>query len=138
MSTQPESGVSRNFLRPEEVPVGRPEEAPVGQMITIAADHPALPGHFPGRPIVPGVVLLDQALLAVLPALAAGRTLLRSEIASAKFLSPVGPGETLQLQTAVQSTGDVDTVRFEIGSASDAAPRKIASGIFKLHFVPRS
>ena len=122
MSDQAESGVRRNFL----------------QMISIAPDHPALPGHFPGRPIVPGVVLLDQVLLAVLPALADGRTLLRSEIASAKFLSPVGPGETLQLQTAVQSAGDVDTVRFEIASTNEAAPRKIASGSVKLHFAARS
>ncbi|MBS1142561.1 MAG: hypothetical protein H6R13_4014, partial [Proteobacteria bacterium] len=27
------------------------------------SDHPALTGHFPGRPIMPGVVLLDQAIL---------------------------------------------------------------------------
>jgi 3-hydroxyacyl-[acyl-carrier-protein] dehydratase len=30
-----------------------------GEHLSIAADHPALPGHFPGQPIVPGVVILD-------------------------------------------------------------------------------
>ena len=31
----------------------------------IATDHPCLPGHFPGRPLVPGVVLLDRVLAAI-------------------------------------------------------------------------
>ena len=58
----------------------------------VPADHPALAGHFPGRPIVPGVVLLDRSLLLAGP-LPVGR---RWCIAQAKFLRPVGPGEVLR------------------------------------------
>lgn len=32
---------------------------------TIDPDHPSLAGHFPGRPIVPGVVLLERVLEAI-------------------------------------------------------------------------
>jgi 3-hydroxymyristoyl/3-hydroxydecanoyl-(acyl carrier protein) dehydratase len=31
----------------------------------ISADHPALAGHFPGQPIVPGVLLLREVLAAI-------------------------------------------------------------------------
>ena len=31
----------------------------------IDADHPCLPGHFPGQPLVPGVVILDRVVAAV-------------------------------------------------------------------------
>ncbi|HEU5245543.1 MAG TPA: hypothetical protein VFU09_00480 [Candidatus Udaeobacter sp.] len=31
----------------------------------IAADHPSLPGHFPGAPLVPGVLILDEVLAAL-------------------------------------------------------------------------
>jgi len=31
----------------------------------ISADHPSLPGHFPDRPLVPGVVILDEVLTAL-------------------------------------------------------------------------
>ena len=32
---------------------------------SIPHDHPSLPGHFPGRPIVPGVVMLERVLEAI-------------------------------------------------------------------------
>jgi 3-hydroxymyristoyl/3-hydroxydecanoyl-(acyl carrier protein) dehydratase len=65
---------------------------------TIPADHPALPGHFPGRPIVPGVLLLDAVLRAVAalhPHRAAPARLLR-----AKFPAPVAPGAEVEIALA--------------------------------------
>ena len=62
----------------------------------IAAGHAALDGHFPGRPVVPAVVLLAEVMAAVEAetALAASAWTL----ASAKFLAPAGPGDELTLQ----------------------------------------
>jgi len=57
------------------------------------ADHPALAGHFPARPIMPGVVLLDQAILFAERLL--GYQVAAWQIGSAKFFSPVAPGELL-------------------------------------------
>ena len=61
---------------------------------TISPDHPALAGHFPGRPVVPGVLLLESALAAI-PS--AGTWRLQS-IPAAKFLHPVLPGQVVQLR----------------------------------------
>jgi 3-hydroxymyristoyl/3-hydroxydecanoyl-(acyl carrier protein) dehydratase len=98
----------------------------------IAPDHPAFAGHFPGAPIVPGVVLLDAAVRAALerlrPAangLQEGCVELVCQISSAKFLSPVGPGDTLTLRLETTAAG---AVRFEISSAG----RKVAMGTLVL------
>ena len=61
--------------------------------------HPAFVGHFPGRPIVPGVLLLDAALHAL------GADGAACRIASAKFLQPVAPGVVLSLQAAPAGAG---------------------------------
>ena len=56
---------------------------------TIGADHPALPGHFPGDPIVPGVVLLNEVLSALPQAM---------NIPWAKFHAPLRPGEEFAIR----------------------------------------
>lgn len=88
--------------------------------LAVAADHPAYAGHFPGRPILPGVVLLDEALLAL--AAVQGMAAATGEIKSAKFLSPVQPGESLRLDYSSTTAG---VFRFEL----KAAERVVASGI---------
>ncbi len=89
--------------------------------LSVAADHPAYAGHFPGRPILPGVVLLDEAMHALACSLKLDAT--DAQIKSAKFLSPVGPGEPLQLRYTPTPRGDF---RFEILAGSRVA----ASGTF--------
>ena len=86
---------------------------------TVPAAHPAFPGHFPGRPIVPGVVLLDQAILFAETLL--GKPAGAWQIGNAKFLSPVGPAETLvfSLQT---------TPRGAIAFTVKSGERDVASG----------
>jgi 3-hydroxymyristoyl/3-hydroxydecanoyl-(acyl carrier protein) dehydratase len=80
---------------------------------TIAADHPALPGHFPGRPVVPGVVLLDR-----IDALLRERGLRIGECVHVKFIEAVAPLEPLALR--VEIDGD-RAARFTIHSASRCA-----------------
>lgn len=88
--------------------------------LPLAANHPALAGHFPGRPIHPGVVLLDLAQLAI--EAASGR---RCEtLAMAKFTSPAGPSDVLTLDYSLAD----DAARFEIRCGE----RRIASGRFTL------
>lgn len=56
----------------------------------IAPDHPAFPGHFPGRPVVPAVVLLAEVLAAVEQTTSQPPE--SWTLANAKFLAPVSPG----------------------------------------------
>ncbi|WP_045738406.1 dehydratase [Xanthomonas sp. MUS 060] len=58
-------------------------------------NHPSLPGHFPGRPVVPGVVVLDHVLQAV-EAVHGARAPLR--LPQVKFLQPLLPGQTARVE----------------------------------------
>lgn len=88
--------------------------------LPFSVDHPVFPGHFPGHPIIPGVLLLDWTQTAIEAQL--GQPLLA--LTEAKFHSPATPTDELALDFEVSA----GAVRFEIRSAA----RKIASGRFQL------
>ena len=61
----------------------------------IAPDHPCLPGHFPGRPLVPGVVLLDRVIAALEERHALPGPVRLPQV---KFVQPLLPGETARIE----------------------------------------
>ena len=90
-------------------------------MWQVPVDLPAFAGHFEGNPIVPGVVLLDQALVRA-QALFEGDGALW-QVTQAKFLKPVGPGECLRFVLEITPRG---SIRFDVVSGD----RVVASGAF--------
>jgi 3-hydroxymyristoyl/3-hydroxydecanoyl-(acyl carrier protein) dehydratase len=66
----------------------------------IGADHPSLPGHFPGGPLVPGVVILDE----VIAALAEWRENSQlSGIRLVKFLAPLQPEQAFTISFSLRN-----------------------------------
>jgi 3-hydroxymyristoyl/3-hydroxydecanoyl-(acyl carrier protein) dehydratase len=83
---------------------------------SIPQNHPSFAGHFPGNPIVPGVLLLERVM-----AYAQSQTNIPLEhcaLLNVKFLASVAPGDELNL-TLSESTADnfVFAVYIENGSA---------------------
>lgn len=95
--------------------------------LAIDAAHPAFAGHFPSRPVVPGVVLLDYSLRAIAASFGIDEETIASmicKIGSAKFLSPVGPGEALRLEV------DATRPASQMDAGRDGASTRYAMRIF--------
>jgi 3-hydroxyacyl-[acyl-carrier-protein] dehydratase len=69
--------------------------------LRVPAQHPALAGHFPGNPIVPGVMILDAVISAAQSWRGAGFHVER--LAFAKFLAPLKPEETARIDLLLQA-----------------------------------
>ena len=90
---------------------------------TIAPTHPALEGHFPGRPVVPGVMILDEVLAA-----AAGFTDAPiTGVIQAKFSALLRPGELCVVSFETSRQG----LRFQCRVEN----RIIASGLLAISGV---
>jgi len=88
--------------------------------------HPSLAGHFPGDPILPGVVVLDRVLEAAEAWL--GSPLLVTALPQAKFVSPLRPGD----QARVRLRLDPPSLRFELHKGETL----VAKGTFSVSIVP--
>jgi 3-hydroxyacyl-[acyl-carrier-protein] dehydratase len=86
--------------------------------LDVPEDHPSFAGHFPKFPVLPGAVLLDEALRAIQRA--RGIDLKEWRVVSVKFLEVVRPGDVLRLEHAGQS----GAIRFTV----HAADRIVATG----------
>lgn len=73
--------------------------------LCIPPEHPALAGHFPGNPVVPGVVVLERVA-------AACKAWRRTSVATldAKFVQPLRPGEAATIMLQAEGA----RVRFEV------------------------
>lgn len=86
----------------------------------VPADHPCLPGHFPGHPVVPGVVILDHVQSAIESRQGVVGPL---RLPRVKFLRPLLPG---QRAVIVLEGGGDQAWRFRVERDGEA----IATGEF--------
>ena len=93
--------------------VDRIEEIVINQSCigvkNITINEPFFPGHFPGHPIMPGVMLIEAmaqtaSLMAMIPESRTGvnfddNVVYFTSVDEAKFRKPVVPGDTLRIET---------------------------------------
>lgn len=98
----------------------------VSASFRFAADLPVFAGHFPGRPLVPGVFLIEAARLAC--ERATGAPLRVSRVVKAKFLAEVGPDSAVDLEAELSEDDDVGlTLRAALRTVGDGGKTNAAS-----------
>jgi len=73
----------------------------------LSAQHPAAQGHFPGNPVIPGAVLLSEAVRLIEADL--GVSLAPYRIRRAKFPSPARPGD----EVLIEFSDGLGSIKFE-------------------------
>lgn len=83
----------------------------------VTANEPHFPGHFPGNPVMPGVLQLEMlaqaggAIFLIMDE-NKGRLALLTGIEKARFRRPVVPGDVIEMEVEVfQTRGDIGWVK---------------------------
>lgn len=100
----------------------------------VPPDHPSLAGHFPGRPIVPGVVLLDLVLEAIRQN--SEHAVELHSIASTKFLHAVAPDTRVDMH--IRFLPDEQPGRLKARFSASHANSPIFEGSFVLGIAERA
>jgi 3-hydroxyacyl-[acyl-carrier-protein] dehydratase len=99
--------------------------------LTVDAGNPLFAGHFPGKPILPGVLLIEAVAqtAAVMMGSANPEEMMGSALLAAvnrfKFFKPVTPGTPLRIETSKLT--EAGKMAYIVGSVS-AEGEKVASG----------
>jgi 3-hydroxymyristoyl/3-hydroxydecanoyl-(acyl carrier protein) dehydratase len=107
--------------------------------VTIPLDHASFPGHFPGNPILPGVLLLERVMALAQSEL--GNPLENISLGSftllnVKFLAAVFPGDALSLKlvdSLTQSSCTEKIFTVHISQAGIADPVLACTGKLRLN-----
>ena len=108
---------------------------------SFAADDPIFTGHFPGNPLVPGVILTEALAQTAGIAAASGRLevpkplFFLSAIRSMKFLRAVRPGEQVELRAERLAQVD-DLVQFKVDASVNGV--RVAEGQLVLSVAANS
>jgi 3-hydroxyacyl-[acyl-carrier-protein] dehydratase len=94
---------------------------PIGQFV-VATDDACLDGHFPARPVVPGVVLLEEVVALLRDRLSCDAPI---EIVISKFTGAVLPEQPVDVSCGDPRGG---VVRF----SCSVAGRAVANGAFRV------
>jgi 3-hydroxymyristoyl/3-hydroxydecanoyl-(acyl carrier protein) dehydratase len=83
------------------------------------ADDPVFRGHFPGYPVLPGVILIEAAQAVCEKA--SGRPLAVRMIEWAKYARPIRPEETVHMEIRSSEIAGAQLARFTVGGRSAAS-----------------